>query len=125
MLRLWLVSARAPTWKTAGRRLPAITYRTSFMRMRPCPAVKLVTRPPARAKPSAAEAEACSDSGSTNFSCVPLQVRGAVGHGNLVDGRHGRRWRDRVGASAVADPRLDIGDSLRTVDDGRNAWKLG
>ena len=74
MLRLWLVMARAPMWKTAGRRLPAMTYRTSFIRIRPCPAVKLVTRPPARAKPSAAEAEECSDSGSTNLSCVPQRL---------------------------------------------------
>ncbi len=71
MFRLWLVSARAPTWKTAGRRFPAMTYRTSFIRISPCPAVKFVTRPPARAKPSAAEAEECSDSGSMNFSVVP------------------------------------------------------
>ena len=41
------------------------------MRMSPWPAVKFVTRPPARAKPSAAEAEECSDSGSMNRSGVP------------------------------------------------------
>ena len=93
--------------------------------MRPCPAVKFVTRPPARAKPSAAEAEECSDSGSMNFRCRSPDVRGAVGDGDLVDRRHGRRGRDRVGAGAVADPRLDVGDGLRAVDDGRNAWKLG
>ncbi len=53
------------------------------------------------------------------------QVGGAVGDGDLVDRRHCRRRRDRVGASAVADPRLDVGDGFRAVDDGRNAWKLG
>ncbi len=53
------------------------------------------------------------------------QIRGAVGNGDLVDRRHSRRRRDRVGASAVADSRLDIGDGFRAVDDGRNAWKLG
>ncbi len=41
------------------------------MRMSPWPAVKFVTRPPASAKPSAAEAEECSDSGSMNRSGVP------------------------------------------------------
>jgi len=75
MLRAWLLSARAPTWKTAGSRLPEMTYRTSFMRIRPCPAVKFVTRPPASAKPSAAEAEECSDSGSRNLSGVPHRLR--------------------------------------------------
>ena len=71
MLSDWLVSARAPTWKTAGRRLPEMTYRTSFIRRRPWPAVKFVTRPPASAKPSAALAEECSDSGSTKRRLVP------------------------------------------------------
>ena len=51
MLSAWLVSARAPTWKTTGRRLPLMTYRTSFIRTRPWPAVKFVTRPPASATP--------------------------------------------------------------------------
>src|SRR5450631_443734 len=53
------------------------------------------------------------------------EVGGAVGDGDLVDRGHGRRWRDRVGASAVADPRLDVGDGLRAVDDGWNTWKFG
>jgi len=74
MFRAWLVIARAPIWKTAGRRLPEMTYRTSFIRIRPWAEVKLVTRPPARAKPSAAEAEECSDSGSTNLSFVPQML---------------------------------------------------
>jgi hypothetical protein len=64
MFSAWLVRARAPMWNTTGRRLPAMTYRTSFIRIRPWPAVKFVTRPPARANPSAADAEECSDSGS-------------------------------------------------------------
>ena len=64
MLSAWLVSARAPMWKTTGSRLPAMTYRTSFISTRPWPAVKFVTRPPASAKPSAADADECSDSGS-------------------------------------------------------------
>ena len=46
--------------KTAGSRLPLIVYRTSFISTRPWPLVKLVTRPPATAKPSQAEAELCS-----------------------------------------------------------------
>ncbi len=41
------------------------------MRIRPWPAVKFVTLPPVSAKPSAAEAEECSDSGSMNASGVP------------------------------------------------------
>ena len=41
------------------------------MRISPCPAVKFVTRPPASATPSAAEAELCSDSGSMKASGVP------------------------------------------------------
>jgi hypothetical protein len=71
MLSAWLVRARAPTWKTAGSRLPAITNRTSFIRTSPWPAVKLVTRAPASAAPSAADADECSDSGSMNRSGVP------------------------------------------------------
>src|SRR4026207_1844654 len=48
-----------------------MTYSTSFIRMRPWPEVKLVTRPPARAKPSHALAELCSDSGSRNWIVSP------------------------------------------------------
>ena len=102
MLSAWLVSARAPTWKTAGRRLPAMTYRTSFMRMRPWPAVKFVTRPPASAKPSAADADECSDSGSRKRSGVPHRFGLAVRDRGLVERRHGRRGRDRVGAGGLA-----------------------
>ena len=51
-----------------------MTYRTSFIRIRPWPAVKFVTRPPARAKPSAADAEECSDSGSMNWRPVPHRL---------------------------------------------------
>ncbi len=71
MFSAWLVRARAPMWNTTGRRLPLRTYRTSFIRIRPWPAVKFVARLPARATPSAAEAELCSDSGSMNASGVP------------------------------------------------------
>ena len=74
MLSAWLVRARAPTWKTAGSRLPAMTYRTSFIRISPCPAVKFVTRPPASANPSAADADECSDSGSRKRSGVPHRL---------------------------------------------------
>ncbi len=56
--------AREPTWKTAGRRLPLMVKSTSFISTSPCPEVKFVTLPPAAAKPSAALAEECSDSGS-------------------------------------------------------------
>ena len=52
------------------------------------------------------------------------QVWRAVGHGDLVDRRHRGRRRDRVGACAVADPRLHIGDGFGAVDDCRDAWKL-
>ena len=48
-----------------------MTNRTSFIRTRPWPAVKLVTRAPDRAAPSAAEADECSDSGSMNRRGVP------------------------------------------------------
>lgn len=65
------MSARAPTWKTTGSRLPAIVYRTSFISTRPCPEVKLVTRPPARANPSHVEADECSDSSSRKNSDSP------------------------------------------------------
>ena len=44
------------------------------MRIRPWPAVKFVTRPPASAKPSAAEADECSDSGSRKASGVPHRL---------------------------------------------------
>ena len=71
MFSAWLVSARAPTWKTTGSRFPAMTYSTSFMSTRPWPAVKFVTRPPASATPSAADADECSDSGSMKPSGVP------------------------------------------------------
>ena len=74
MLRPWLVRARAPTWNTTGSRLPEMTYRTSFMRIRPCPAVKFVTRPRASANPSAARADECSDSGWRNASGVPHRL---------------------------------------------------
>src|SRR5450756_2377989 len=53
------------------------------------------------------------------------QVGGAVGDGNLVDRSHRRGGRDRVGAGAFTDPSLDVGDGLRAVDDGGNAWKFG
>jgi hypothetical protein len=46
-------------------------FRTSFMRTNPWPLVKLVTRPPARAKPSQVEAAECSDLGSRNISPSP------------------------------------------------------
>jgi len=60
----WLVKARAPMFMSTGRRLPEIVYRTSFISTRPCPEVKLVTRPPATAKPSHTVAAECSLSGS-------------------------------------------------------------
>ena len=41
------------------------------MRTRPCPEVKFVTRPPARANPSQVEAEECSDSSSRKKSGSP------------------------------------------------------
>ena len=44
------------------------------MRIRPWPAVKFVTRAPARADPSAADADECSDSGSMNRSGVPHRL---------------------------------------------------
>src|SRR6188472_3553996 len=74
MLSAWLVSARAPTWNTTGKRLPEMTCRTSFISTSPWPAVKFVTRPPARAKPSAAEADECSLSGSRKTSGVPHRL---------------------------------------------------
>ena len=87
MLSAWLVRARAPTWKTTGRRLPLMTWRTSFISTRPWPAVKLVTRPPASAKPSAADALECSDSGSRKRSVRAPQVGPAVGDRRLVERR--------------------------------------
>ena len=121
MLSAWLVSARAPTWKTTGRRLPAMTYRTSFISTRPWPAVKFVTRPPASAKPSAADADECSDSGSRKRSGVPHRSVLPVGDGRLEDRGHRRRRRDRVGAGDLGDARLDVGDGLGAVDDRRDA----
>ena len=56
---------------TTGSRLPEIVYSTSFMSTRPCPEVKLVTRPPATAKPSHTVAAECSLSGSKNISVSP------------------------------------------------------
>ncbi len=70
-LRPWLVSARAPMFMTTGRRLPEIVYSTSFISTRPWPEVKLVTRPPATAKPSQTVAAECSLSGSKNMSVSP------------------------------------------------------
>src|SRR5436309_12884579 len=67
----WLVRARAPMFMTTGSRLPEIVYRTSFIRTRPWPEVKLVTRPPATAKPSHTDAAECSLSGSKNMSGSP------------------------------------------------------
>ena len=122
MLSAWLVRARAPMWKTTGRRLPLMTYRTSFIRTSPWPAVKFVTRPPASATPSAAEAELCSDSGSMKRERRPPQVRAAVGDGRLEDRGHRRRRRDRIGACHLGDPRLDVGDGFRAVDDRGNPW---
>src|SRR5436190_9588347 len=58
-------------WNTIGRRLPLIVYKTSFMSTRPWPLVKLVTRPPASAKPSHVEADECSLSGSMKSSLSP------------------------------------------------------
>src|SRR6202043_1014826 len=65
------VRARAPMWKTTGRRLPEIVKRTSFMRIKPWPDVKLVTRPPDTAKPSHVLAALCSDSGSMKANSSP------------------------------------------------------
>jgi len=42
--RAWLVRARAPSWRTTGRRSPLMTWRTSFMSARPRPAVKVGLR---------------------------------------------------------------------------------
>ena len=67
----WEVSAREPMWNTIGRRFPEIVYSTSFIRIRPWPDVKLVTRPPATAKPSHVVAALCSDSGSMKASSSP------------------------------------------------------
>src|SRR5213075_2524090 len=44
---------------------------TSFISTSPCPLVKLVTRPPASAKPSQVDALECSLSGSMNRSFSP------------------------------------------------------
>jgi hypothetical protein len=41
------------------------------MRTRPCPEVKFVTRPPARANPSHVVAAECSDSGWMNCRVSP------------------------------------------------------
>src|SRR5262245_28237944 len=56
---------------TTGSRLPEIVYRTSFIRTRPWPEVKLVTRPPATANPSHTAAAECSLSGSKNMRGSP------------------------------------------------------
>ena len=56
---------------TTGSRLPLIVYSTSFISTRPCPEVKLVTRPPATANPSHTLAAECSLSGSKNISGSP------------------------------------------------------
>src|SRR5690349_16792943 len=45
------------------------------MSTRPCPLVKLVTRPPASSKPSHEDAEECSLSGSMNRSFSPQRLR--------------------------------------------------
>ena len=74
MFSPWLVSARAPTWKTIGSRLPLMTWSTSFISTRPWPAVKFTARPPASAKPSAAVADECSDSSSRKASGVPHRL---------------------------------------------------
>src|SRR5436853_6860600 len=66
-----LVSAREQIFMTTGKRLPEIVYSTSFMRTRPCPEVKLVTRPPATAKPSQTVAAECSLYGSKNIRASP------------------------------------------------------
>ena len=87
------------------------------MRISPCPAVKFVTRPPASATPSAAEAELCSDSGSMKASGVPHRFVSAGGDGRLEDRGHRRRWGDRIGACHLGDPCLDVGDGLRSIDD--------
>ena len=121
MLRAWLVRARAPTWNTTGRRLPLMTYRTSFIRMRPWPAVKLTVRPPVSATPSAADALECSLSGSMNRSWVPHRFGRPSATAAWKHGRHGRARGDRVGAGDLADPRLDVGDGLGSVDDRGDA----
>ena len=98
-------------WKTAGSRLPEMTYRTSFIRISPWPAVKFVTRAPASAAPSAADADECSDSGSMNRRGVPhrfvapfataawkiaaIVVDGVIGYAQAISAR-------RVSIDAIA-----------------------
>ena len=60
-----------PMFINTGRRLPEIVYNTSFIRTKPWPDVKLVTRPPATAKPSQTVAAECSLSGSKKSRVSP------------------------------------------------------
>ena len=102
MLSAWLVSARAPTWKTTGSRLPLMTYRTSFIRTRPWPGGEV-------RDPAAGERRAFGRGrrgmlglGLDEAERRPPQVGPAVGDGGLEDRGHRGRRRDRVDAGDLA-----------------------
>ena len=68
MVMAWEASDRAATWKTIARRLPAEACSTSDMHSNSCPAVNVVTRPPASANPSQADAALWPHSDSSSWS---------------------------------------------------------
>ena len=69
------VKDRVATCRTTGSRLPEIECRTSFISTSPWPEVKLVTRPPASANPSQAEAALWGDSATKNSSRSSHRLR--------------------------------------------------
>ena len=121
MLRLWLVSARAPTWQAlAGDDVQDFLHQDEA----------LAGREVRDSTAGKGKALGGRGGGMLRLELDELrpsapEIRRAVGHRDLVDRGHGRRGRDRVGAGAIADPGLDVSDGFRAVDDCRNAWKFG
>ena len=59
--RAWVATARADTWKTAGRSSPAILNMLGIISSRPWEAVKVVVSAPAASDPCTAPAAPASD----------------------------------------------------------------
>ena len=93
------------------------------MSTRPWPEVKLVTRPPATAKPSHTRGRRMLALGLEEHQRVAPEVLAAVHHRGVEAAAHRRRAGDRIGTSGLADVDLDVDDRLGAVARRRHSRK--
>ncbi len=72
MLKAWVASERAPTWKTAGTRFPAILYMFEIISISPWELVKVVASDPVANAPWVAPAAPSSLSISATRIGTPM-----------------------------------------------------